>query len=383
MNNFGNEASRVNASREDVLVFRFLKLFHSLKQASEILVEFAVNLVLFASSLLAWLFQFKCYFVIFAKRLTKFVSKVSSLVPFQQKVYILITIAVLYLLLYLGSRLYTLIQVWRRRYHSKWHLLITHLLFILSPYVIFVLAIYFPLCALLPSCYFEAILVRFWILWMPLGKAVVSVHRSLHLNTPCSDSEPKESEISRVIRSMVHRCESYNNTDLILNFLETISSRIGGGGRLRLQGSRNRSSEKPLKLLNSKSLLAREIISLKVLQCWCDYFCLWLIYFFLGNYILGDSIRYISSIMAGYFRVANNRQYLEKLQTGGSPLWLSCESPQGPDPPPKTPVAHNTPYELEIPAGLNPRTEHPAPGQIHPGARQQLLHFTPQLQDQH
>ncbi|KAH8583057.1 uncharacterized protein ELE39_003088 [Cryptosporidium sp. chipmunk genotype I] len=282
-----------NASREDVLFLRFIKLFQSIKQVSEILVELSVNLILFLTSLLAWAFQFNSYLIFFFKNAYKFICRITDLVTLQQKIYILVTIIILYILIYVISKLYRSIQRLRKHYHMKWSILINHLLFILSPYLIFIFTIYLPLCIIVPKLYFEAILIRIWILWMPTIKATISLYNSLY-GDYCLENTP--------IYKFISIFEKYSNTDIILNLLETLSYRIGSRYKRSLSSGKLNSS---LTLLNSKSSMAKEIIQIKVIQCWVDYFNLWLIYFYLKNYILGNSIKYISSITIKYFKVVN------------------------------------------------------------------------------
>ncbi|POM83821.1 hypothetical protein CmeUKMEL1_09310 [Cryptosporidium meleagridis] len=153
--------------------------------------------------------------------------------------------------------------------------------------------IYLPLCILVPKFYFEAIIIRTWILWIPIIKSITLVYNSLfgdqsHENTP--------------IYQVISILEKYINTDIILYLLETISCRIRNGYKISPQTGKSDSS---LTLLNSKSAMVKEIIQIKAIQCWVDYFNLWLIYFFLKNYIFGTSIKYISSIIIKYFKVVN------------------------------------------------------------------------------
>ncbi|EAK88631.1 hypothetical protein [Cryptosporidium parvum Iowa II] len=291
MNNFKDLGA--NASKEDVLFFRFIKLFQSIKQVSEILIELSVNFILFLTSLLAWIFQFNSYLIFFFKNAYKFICRITDLVTLQQKIYILITIIILYILIYIINKLYRSIKRLRRHYHMKWSVLINHLLYILSPYLIFIFTIYLPLCIVVPKFYFEAIIIRTWILWIPIIKSITLVYNSLYGNY-CHENTP--------IYKVISILEKYNNTDIILNLLETISCRIGNKYKISLQPGKSNSS---LTLLNSKSTMVKEIVQIKAIQCWVDYFNLWLIYFFLKNYILGSSIKYISSIIIKYFKVVN------------------------------------------------------------------------------
>lgn len=286
-----------HASKEDVLLFRLVKLFQSIKQVSEILVELLVDATLFLTSLLSWTFQFNSYLVSFLKSVLRVAARISDLATLQQKIYILVTIVALYLLIYTGAKVRDSLKRLRRHYHMKWSALINHLLFVLSPYLIFTLAIYLPLCIIVPKFYFEAVLVRIWILWIPMAKAVTSAYRSLLGD----DHLPWSSQISQAISAL----ERYNNTDFILSLLETISACIGSKCKKPSATGYHPPDNQPLALLNSKSSMAKEITQIKVIQCWVDYFNLWIIYFFLKNYFLGNNLQFVSNAIINYFKASN------------------------------------------------------------------------------
>ncbi|KAH8741464.1 hypothetical protein FG386_002418 [Cryptosporidium ryanae] len=292
MKSTGNVKNESESSLEDVLYLRLIRLIYSIKDISETVVELIVNVVLFLTVFLKWIFQFKTYIVSLFKFVLNVVTQASGLITFEGKIYILIGVLLLCSSIYILNKINEQVKLIRRRYNNKWSIVINRIIYIFSPYILFILFIYLPLCIFIPKYYFEGFIIKIWILWIPLNKAVICLYYSLFANVNFGGSiKEKNKKYIKKLNQFINICKKLSNTDIVLNFLEYISSRI----------SLNRNTD--LSLLNSKSFNSKKITNLKIMQCWGDYFCLWLIYSFLKGYIIGDGVKLILRFVLAHFKI--------------------------------------------------------------------------------
>ncbi|KAH7648769.1 hypothetical protein FG379_002239 [Cryptosporidium bovis] len=277
---------------EDVLYFRLIKLIYSIKDISETIVELIINIILFLMVLFKWVFQFNTYITSLFKFILNITSRISGSITFENKIYILVGTILIYLLIRITNKLNEKIKLLKRKYNNNWSIVINQIIYVFSPYIIFILFVYLPLCVIIPEYYFENLIVKIWILWIPMNKAIISLYNSLLLNIDFSKNirEDDKKYIDK-FNKFIYICKKFSNTDIVLNFLEYISNGI------------NYNKNTNLSLLNSKNFSSSKVVNVKALQCWGDYFGLWLTYSFLKSYIIGDGVSAILKLALSHIKV--------------------------------------------------------------------------------